>query len=238
LSNTWNDVPDPRDGRDLTCDTCQEEAEERVCRHIGEKHACDSEADQNKRWDEWLTPSGLADRFRRVWRDICPDEERQTTVAEVSAIVEQEAKECLRVPLAVLYDEYPPPRGGKPSKEQEAWSLVLRSGALLVIQTRPAGGSLESCYFKKEVCREQALVARWRVLARILVSGYAERQADGSWKPKEMGSRGAATFVRVRFRSWTRWCLDGNHEAPWELIPDPYYPPAAPPLALGPRRPC
>jgi hypothetical protein len=237
VSTIWNEVPDPRDGRDLTCDICQVEAEERVWRHISEGHTSSRDDSENERWDEWL-PTGLADRFRRQWQLGSTDDERRDTVAEVSAVVEREAKECLRVPLAVLYDEALPPEGSKPSKWHEAWSLVLPSGALLVIRSQSAGGSLVNCYFKGEVCRELDPMARWRVLARILASTYAERQPDGSWKARELSPRGAVTFVRVRFRDLTSWCLDHNLDAPWELIPDPYPPPAPPPLALVPRRPC
>jgi hypothetical protein len=234
VSNTWNDVPDPRDGRDLTCDTCQVKAEERVWRHIAEGHASNPE----EPWDEWLTPTGLADRFRGQWQLGSTDEDRQATLAEVSVIVEGEAKECLRVPLAVLYDESPPPEGSKPSKWHEAWSLVLPAGALLVIESRPTGGAMQSCYFKKRVCRQKNPTARWRVLVQLLTLTYAERQADGCWRAREIFSRGDYTVVRIRFCHEASWSLDQNHPDPWELIVDPFHPPPAAPLGLVPRRSC
>jgi hypothetical protein len=229
--NTWNDVPDPRDDSAPGATSCTVEVSESVWRKISTKHA----ADGSQPWGELL--GERMEPFRGLWAVGVTEVERYTTLAGVSAKVEEEAKRCLRVPLAVLYGEFPPP----PTKgaPRGAWSLVLPCGALLAVHSNAAGGEVHSCYFKGKVCRERNPRERWRVLASLLTRTYAERGDDGTWKAREMARRDDVTVVGIRFRTRGTWRLDRNHPTPWELIPDPYHPrPVAPARKLSPRRSC
>jgi hypothetical protein len=236
VTTKWNDVPDPRD-EDRPCSgVCQVFAEERAWRHIVEEHL----SDRREPWDEWLTPA-LAARFRNAWQRGSTDEGRAATLEEVSVIVEREAKTCLGVPLALLYDSYQPPPPGGRSPAQETWNLVLPAGALLVARSHHEGGELRTCYFKGSACRATDARQRWRALVRELVLCYAERRADGMLVPPQPGrlfAEGEDTRSRVRFRTAASWYLDGCHAEPWQVMPNPWpLPPPAPVHRLGPRHP-
>jgi hypothetical protein len=212
-------------------------AEERAWRHIVEEHV----ADGREPWDEWLTPA-LATRFRKAWQAGSTDEDRTTTMREVSVIVEAEAKTCLKVPLALLYDSYQPPPPGGRSRPQETWNLVLPAGALLVVRSRPEGGAMRTCYFKGSASRATDARQRWRSLVRELLLCYAHRQDDGTLVPPEAGTlfgQGEDTRGRIRFRTQATWYLEGHHTEPWRAMPNPWPLPPPPPHAhrLAPRRP-
>lgn len=237
MSNLWSDVPDPRPD-DAPCSrVCQVEVSVNVWRKIATKHATGMKDPAEKvLWGEWLDEPRPG-RFCGLWELDVSDADRTATLTRVSGIVENAAKRCLGVPLAVVYGEFPrPPAKGNP---RDAWSLVLPSGALLAVHSTLAGGEVRSCYFKSAVCRARLPTNRWRVLAELLTLTYAERSPAGTWVPKEMAVRDDTTIVGIRFRTAASWRLDRNHSAPWELIPDPYHPPtAAAPRKLRPRQPC
>jgi hypothetical protein len=210
--------------------------EERTWRHIVEEHV----ADGREPWDEWLTAATAA-RFRAAWQVGSTDEARAATLGEVSVIVEGEAKVCLRVPLAILYDNFQPPPPGGRSPPQETWNLVLPAGALLVVRSRPEGGAVRTCYFKGSARRATDARQRWRGLVRELLLCYAHRREDGTLVPPEPGvlfAEGEETRGRVRFRTPATWYLDGSHAEPWRVMPNPWPlpPPPAPAHRLGPRR--
>src|SRR5205823_8431963 len=120
----------------------------------------------------------------------------------------KEGKQCLDVPLALLFDNYQPPQPGRPSRAQETWNLVLPAGALLVVRSRPEGGSVTSCYFKGEACRATDPRQRWRALVRALLLLYAKVQPDRTLvapDPTEAFSEGKEMRARVRFRTLATW---------------------------------
>jgi hypothetical protein len=238
MTTTWDDVPDPR-GDERTCSgRCRVVAEDRAWRHIVEEHVA---AGREPPWDEWLSPD-LARRFRAAWQLGTTDEQRTQTIRDVSVIVEKEAKACLGIPLALLFDNYQSPPPGGHSRPQETWNLVLPAGALLVVRSRPEGGAVTTCYFKRAACHATDPGQRWRTLVRDLLQTYARRQPDGTFVPGDRGGlirRGdVETRGGVRFRTPTTWCLDGRQPEPWRTMPNPWPGPRPPepPRRLGPRR--
>jgi hypothetical protein len=237
MTTTWDDVPDPRDDEHTCSGRCRVSAEDHAWRHIVEKHV----AAGREPWDEWLSPD-LARRFRVAWQLGTTDEERTQTIRDVSVIVEEEARACLGIPLALLFDHYQQPAPGKPSRPHETWNLVLRAGALLVVRSRPDGGTMTTCYFKRAACRATDPCQRWRTLVRDLLQTYARRQPDGTFVAgdrRDLIRRGEGeTHGGVRFRTPTTWCLDGRKPEPWRTMPNPWPVPRPPdtPRRLGPRR--
>jgi hypothetical protein len=231
MSSTWTDVPDPRDDSAPCTRNCLVEISDAIWRKIATKHVTDLTQPWGELLGEWAV------RFRGLWEMGVTEETRGAVLTSVSGRVEDEAKRCLRVPLAVLYGEFPPPPAkGHP---RDAWSLVLPCGALLAVHTSPSGGEVHSCYFKNTACRERNPHNRWRRLASLLTRTYAEQHTDGTWKARDMSQRDDVIAVRIRFRNPATWCLDQKHPTPWELISDPYHPPpAGAARKLGPRRPC
>lgn len=78
-------------------------------------------------WGEWLSPA-VKGRFVKLWSPGSSDAERASTLVAVAAVVEPEVKQCLKVPLSLLYDDYQPPAPGRPSKAQETWGSCCRAG--------------------------------------------------------------------------------------------------------------
>jgi hypothetical protein len=216
---------------------CEVTIEERTWRHITEGHVMSG----GEPWDEWLSPA-IAGRLRTLWSPGSSDELRRVTLDAAAATVEKDVKQCLNVPLGVLYDDYQPPAAGRPSKPQETWGLVLPSGAYIVVRSRPAGGEVRSCYFKGAVCREADPGQRWRRLAQHVLLTYAKLRPDGTFGPPDrhdtVGANGGLR-ARIRFRTDATWMLNGTSGRPWDSMTDPWRrpPPPAPPAAtLRPRR--
>ncbi len=237
MSTTWKDVPDPRDDASPCTAPCQVVFEVERLRHIVEKHV----ADPRELWDEWAGPA-LAGRLRAAWQLGSAEEERQLALEQLSPLTEAEAKSCLRVPLAVLYDNYEAPAvAGGPSRPRETWALILPCGALLIVRSRPDGGAVWSCYFKGAVCRATTAHHRWRALAEELVLCFADARPDGKMVPPPEAKfvlAGAEMRSRVRFRTPATWHLEGREARPWFTMPNPWPAPApvAPARRLGPRR--
>lgn len=234
---TWTDVPDPRNDVNPCVGRCEVSVEERTWRHIAEGHVMPGK----EPWDEWLTPA-LTDRYRRLWSVGYTDQQREATLAEVDAIVEEEMKRSLSFPLGIVYDEYQPPAGSRPSRAQETWGLVLPSGAFLVVRSRPPGGEVRTCYFKRVACQATDPGQRWRRVAENILLTYAKVRPDGTFVPPDLLEPFAANGggrIRVRFRTVASWLLDGTQQRPWDVISAPWMsptPPAPPVTTLRPRR--
>src|SRR6185437_2408902 len=91
---TWKDVPDPRDDTCPCVARCEVTVEERTWRHIAERHVVPGV----EPWDEWISPA-VANRFRKSWSLGSSDEDRQSTLDAIAAVVEDDVKKCLNVPL-------------------------------------------------------------------------------------------------------------------------------------------
>jgi hypothetical protein len=234
---TWKDVPDPRDDTCPCVGRCEITVEERTWRHIAERHVMSGV----EPWDEWLS-SPVAGRFRKSWSVGFSDQERQNTLVAVAAAVETDVKQCLNVPLGLLYDDYQPPAPSRPSKAQETWGLVLPCGAYLVVRSRPAGGEVRTCYFKGVVCREADPTQRWRRLTQNVLLTYARVNPDGTFcSPDRLDTvvPDGGLRARIRFRTEATWRLDCKSRKPWESMTDPWRPPpppGPPATALRPRR--
>jgi hypothetical protein len=234
---TWSDIPDPRDDTCPCVARCEVTVEERTWRHIAERHVMSG----IEPWDDWLSPA-VAGQLRKSWLLGLSDEQWKHTLVTVAATVETDIKQCLNVPLSLLYDDYQPPALSRPSKAQETWGLVLPCGAYLVVRSRPTGGELRTCYFKGVVCREADPTQRWRRLVQHVLLTYAKLNSNGVFSPPDrlhtVVSNGNFR-ARIRFCTESTWTLDGTSRKPWDGMTDPWRPPpppAPPATTLRPRR--
>ena len=216
----WTDVPDPRDDVAPCLGRCEVAVSERAWRHIAEKHV----VQPHEPWDEWLS-SPIAEQFRRAWFADSTETQRVFTVSIVADIIEDELKQSLAAPLALIYDDYQSPGAGNPTHAQETWGLVLPSGAFLVIRSDPAGGHVRSCYFRNAACRVPLASRRWRAVVENLVLTYATVGTDGAFLPRGNADAvmvDASLRVRIRFRTNQSWRVDGSRPQPWAAISDPW----------------
>lgn len=230
----WLDFPDPRDDGSPCVSRCTVRFEQHRWRHIIEKHVCHRE----EPWDDWLTQD-LANKLRHAWEPACGEHTRREVLGRASDLVEKEARECLGVPLALLYDNYQPATPGNPSSGQETWALVLPAGALLIIRSRPEGGAVCTCYFLKSAARCTNAEQRRLNLVRTLLCRYAELTTDGSWTPRALLQEDRELRIRFRFRTAVTWGLDGGQRQPRDATQDPWRRGAdrpAPRKRLAPRQ--
>ncbi|MDY3562690.1 hypothetical protein R5W23_004168 [Gemmata sp. JC673] len=233
---TWTNVPDPRDDATPCAGPCAVEVEEHRWRHITEEHV----ANVREPWDEWLTPT-LADGLRAAWAPGSTEEGRRACIARVAEVVERDLRRCLTAPLAVLYDDFQMSAASRPSRGQETWALVLPSGAMLVVRSRPAGGAVVSCYFKGAACRATDPADRWRRTAEYVLMTYAKLNQDGTFSAPdrtEFVQGKAGLRIRIRFRTAATWALDAAGRRPWDVLPDDWGAGGAgdPTTTLRPRR--
>src|SRR5438067_1611148 len=103
----------------------------------------------------------------------------------VSDRMEQDAKRCLGVPLAVLYDvaQDVSTKGRQSSRWVLTVDLVLPCGAKLCVRERDRMTyRVRTCFFHTCVWRAVA-GRRWRMLVRHLIERYATDNGNDTWSP-------------------------------------------------------
>jgi hypothetical protein len=240
MDHVWTDIPDPRDPACPGGGLCSVVLEDHRWAHIKE-HV----EDRRQPWEDWLAVE-LTIRLRDSYHTGMSEADRQIVRQEVSNRMEIAAKECLGVPLAVLYDVAQAPKGaGTRSPWVLTADLVLRSGVKLCIRERERGRyDICSCYFHDCVCGRPT-ERRWRWLVRLLIRRYARDNGNGTYSAPDSswGARAnpetGETVVSPRFRTNPRWGLDRPIVEPWFAIADPWPPPPppSPPVSRLGRRP-
>jgi hypothetical protein len=234
MPQRWLDFPDPRDAT-----SCEVVVEMDRWTKLADKHLNNPE--ESKCWADWL-PVPLLGTLRRMSTGGPTDEQRADARRRGSEVFERGAKECLNVPLAVLYTAYKVRPGEFRAAPRETAALVLRSGARLVLRLFPDGWSLRTCFFHKEVC-DAPRHERWRYLMRLVLDRFAVARGDGTYARLDPARSPWPTtegeMVHLpRFCTEARWGLDPPQRDWWARMPDPWpLPPPAPPPASLPRKP-
>jgi hypothetical protein len=239
VDRTWSNVPDPRVASCPAGGHCTVVLLDLRWSHL-HKHA----NDRTQPWTEWL-PAPVVALLRSNVPAGTTDQQLQAARQQASDQFEQEAKQALGVPLAVLYDVAQPVQGTRSFSPWELTAdIVLRSGAKLTIrETRDKQLMFLTCFFVDSV-RFAPPVRRWRLLVRELLDRYAQSNADGSYSladPATWPRRNETTQEMIhqpRFRNHASWGLDPKRNQPWNTMPSPWPAPAsAPPVVRFRPRP-
>src|SRR2546423_1725849 len=181
MTNPWNEVPDPRsehcpnDGA-----TCAVAFPDHRWSHI-QKHV----EDRGQPWEDWLSAE-LVGKLRASYGPGMTETDRGSVRQDVATAMEASAKECLQVPLAVVYDVAREPEvPGAGSRWALTADLVLRSGVKLCMRERTRG-QYEFCsgYFHRCVLGRPE-ERRWRWLARHLIQRYAKNNGNDTYSPPD-----------------------------------------------------
>jgi hypothetical protein len=188
-------------------------------------------------WEEWLTPA-VVQLLRRCPPPGTSDGDLQSARQRACDQFEQEAKQNLEVPLAVLYHVGQPFRPGATSSALElTCDLVLPSGAKLTIREKREGLTFLTCYFVASVRTVPG--ERWRFLLLFLLERYATRNGDGTFSPPDPSrwpqeNEEGELVCAPCFRTDSSWGLDGKQVDFWQTRPSPW--PVAPPSGAAPGR--
>lgn len=225
MTHTWEDLPDPRPENCPGGTRCQVDLPEHRWSHIRPHVDRPDEP-----WDDWLV-DWLAGELRATYLPGMSLEQQQEVRQRVSDRMNEAVRECLGVPLAVVYDVLQPGQFASALTVD----LVLRCGAKLCIRERERGHyAVSTCYFHRCV-QGRPPERRWRWLMRHLILRYARHNGNDTYSPPDASwgvqshDETSETMANPRFRTNTRWGLDRPIADPWFGITDPWPPPPPPP---------
>lgn len=210
----WNNLPDPSDERAPHGSYRSVELHEWVCRHIVEKHVLRKE----EPWTELLEKE-LVKRLQKLLEGEVDFAQRAAALDRFSEGLSAAARECLEQPLVLLLTQ-PAVQSGHQSVQ--CWQLVLRCGALMVIEVRRRA-TVKTCFFPRSVCRVPKGSRRWRHLLAALVLRYA-RMRNGKIEPprrgEEVRQRSGKAWAEARFVTLESWGFRTDMEGtPWRGRP-------------------
>ncbi len=203
-SRRWTDLADPRDERAPHGARCTVVLYEQACRHIVEKHV----APRREPWGELLSEE-LVQQLAELWADGADAARRTAVLERFSDRLFAAVRECLEHPLALLCTR----RAGKGGRRQvQIWKLVLRCGALMVIEACPRRAVVKTCFFPRGVCRVPKSSRRWLGLLRMLVLRYA-KLGEKEIVPPSPGTRAdraGKSWDEIQFVTLETWgfCTD------------------------------
>jgi len=233
----WSDLPDPRDPHAPHGACCTVVAPARALEHIREKHVCD----RREPWKEWLS-ADLLQRLRHMDGAGADALQASAALEGFARYLGEAAGECLRRPLALLYEVTERVHQGV--KPAMVWLLVLRSGALLVIRVYRDKPYVATCFYPYVACIAAKPQQRWRKVVASLVARFADLRARRPHPPQASDTKVIAPgrkAAQIRFVTPTSWGFDLRLAgAPWcghlEAWPGAATQPVPPRHRLHPRR--
>jgi hypothetical protein len=231
------ELPDPRDAHAPHGARCGVTLYDEALWHIVEKHVIS----RGECWDEWLPKQlvrqlhglakGQGDADRPAARQPAPSMgahghaaqpaavERAGVLAQLAKQLLEAARECLERPLVLLATRASEKPGPRPV---QCWQLVLRCGALMVIEARGERVVVKTCFFPKQVCRVPKSRRRWVHLLSVLVQRHARIERGELRPPRATDVRRGLrrTWHNIRFVTLESWGFRTDMEgAPWRGRP-------------------
>ncbi len=187
----WRELKDPRDPsssktctieieeRPLPLDPSLDPRERQKLLHGFWQHNCfEHLKDCKQPWEDLFTKDDLSKAARDLADSDGYESNRLAVLASLAAVLEDQVRDCLNRPLALLYDlPYTEKPGGGRKWNGERWLLLLPVGAMFRVISIGKKQFSESCYFP--VVRGDRQVStrppdpRWLALIEYLVTRFA-----------------------------------------------------------------